>query len=158
MRLILDSFVTNLRIIWHQFRGQGSQFIESCLLRPLLSRIFVEENISWNRFYISKFVIKDFTFTKFLPKRKNNQCGKTRNYLSLKKNSSNQLCSNFCEKSVRENFHTGLHTLEITEIYSHRKNISSNHLYSNFLVKMLLSRNFCQKSVRVNFRNFPHCV
>ena len=34
------------------------------------------------------------------------------------------------------------------EILSYRKNISWNQLFSNFLVKTLLSRNFCQKCVR----------
>ena len=59
----------------------------------------------------------------------------------------------------RKNFErdcvTHVHTVyvEIAE-NSYRKNMSSNHLSSNFLVKLLLSRNFCQKSVRVNLRNF----
>ena len=35
------------------------------------------------------------------------------------------------------------HLLDIVEIYSRRKNISSNHLFSNLVVNMLLSRNFC---------------
>ena len=47
-----------------------------------------------------------------------------------------------------------MHTVEITEIYSHWKKNSSNQLFNIFsIVKTLLSRNFCQKRVRVNFRN-----
>ena len=44
--------------------------------------------------------------------------------------------------------------VEISEIYSHWKNISSNHLFSNFFSKTITFTNFCQKCVRVNSRNF----
>ena len=37
---------------------------------------------------------------------------------------------------------------------SHWKNISSNHLFSNFFGIIVISRNFSQKCVRVNSRNF----
>ena len=48
------------------------------------------------------------------------------------------------------------HTVEITEIYSHRKKNSSNQLFSNFFYKTVTLKGFffCQKSVRVNFHNF----
>ena len=47
-----------------------------------------------------------------------------------------------------------MHTVEITEIYSHRNRISSNHLFSNFSSKNVTSTKFLPKKVRVNFRNF----
>ena len=46
-----------------------------------------------------------------------------------------------------------VHSVVKWKIYSHWKNISSNHLFSIFVCKPLLSRIFCQKCVRVNFWN-----
>ena len=55
-------------------------------------------------------------------------------------------------------FHTiPAHAVEITEVYSHRKNISSNHLSTYSVissVKVLVSRNFCQMTQCGNFRIF----
>ena len=47
------------------------------------------------------------------------------------------------------------HSEEKWKIYSHRKYISSNQLFSDFFSKKtLLSRNFWEKSVGVNFWNY----
>ena len=54
------------------------------------------------------------------------------------------------------NFNSALidHSVEIMEIYSHRKKISSNYLFSNFFSKNTTFTKFFQNRVRVNFRNF----
>ena len=48
------------------------------------------------------------------------------------------------------------HTMEIAEIHSYRKNISSNHLFRSFFGKNVrfTFTKFCQKRVSVNFRKF----
>ena len=46
------------------------------------------------------------------------------------------------------------HSVVISEIYSQRKNISSNHLFSNSFSKHVAFTKFYQKCVRVNFRNY----
>ena len=64
---------------------------------------------------------------------------------------------NFFKKSWYKTFVKSsviMHTVEITEIYSHRNRISSNHLFSNFSSKNVTITKFLPKKVRVNFRNF----
>ena len=65
------------------------------------------------------------------------------------------LSRNFCQKCVRQNFKIfPIHTVEITEIYSHWKKFRQLNYLVIYLAKMLLSRNFCHKRVRVNFLYF----
>ena len=85
------------------------------------------------------------------------QCGKIRNSLPLKKNSSNQLFSNFFGKTIaftkflRKNcererifvfFHTVSHTVEITEFHCHSfsANFSSNQRFTKELYWKLVWR------------------
>ena len=47
--------------------------------------------------------------------------------------------------------HCTVHTVEITEIYSHWKNISSNHLFSNFFSKTVTFTKFLPKKRESEF-------
>ena len=56
--------------------------------------------------------------------------------------------------SVYSKYFSTMHTVEISEIYSHWKILRQITYLVMSLVKLLLSRNFCQKCVRVNSRDF----
>ena len=71
-------------------------------------------------------------------------------FLHLWKISSNQFYNKIYEN--RKILLT--RTLWKNENYSHRKNISSNQLFSNLVKKVVFTKFLPKKSVRENFRNF----
>ena len=50
------------------------------------------------------------------------------------------------------------HSVVISEIYSHCKNISSNHLFSNFFSKHVTLTKFLPKMRESKFPKLPHCA
>ena len=55
------------------------------------------------------------------------------------------------------NFSKVLYIVVISEIYSHWKNISSNHLFSNFFSKHVAFTKFLPKMRESKFPKLPHC-
>ena len=49
------------------------------------------------------------------------------------------------------------HTVIFTEIYPHRKKISSNQLFSNLFSKNVTFTKFFPKKSESKFPEFPHC-
>ena len=54
-------------------------------------------------------------------------------------------------------FHLSSHSVVKWKIYSHRKNISSNHLFSDFFSKNVAFANFLPKMGESKFLKLPHC-
>ena len=67
---------------------------------------------------------------------------------------------NFCEKTVAIKFwdFQNVHTVEKQKNFSHRKNISSNHLFSNFFSKYVGFTKFFPKYSESKFQKVPHCA
>ena len=62
------------------------------------------------------------------------------------------LSRNFCQNCVVR------HSVVISEIYSHRKNVSSNHLFSNLFSKHVAFTKFLPKMRESKFPKLPHCA
>ena len=66
---------------------------------------------------------------------------------------------NALDKLISRNFDPLMnHSVVISEIYSHRKNISSNHLFSNLFSKHVAFTKFLPKMRESKFPKLPHCA
>ena len=100
-----------------------------------------------NSFVINIIFRKCVAFTKLLSKRLN-----FRNFHNFHWVPSYTLCAvELKNHSVKKRKIT--YILHISQRKT-KKNYSWNQLFSNYFVKLLLSRNFCHKSLKENFHNF----